>query len=281
MFLCRRWGKQLPNNVQFLAAQLPVVAEPVIEVPKILPLDVPLRRLCRDTQLAEQLVEVPTIVSYSSLQRTVEQHVDIPVPGRGGRISGFQGFLPEQSSTAPQFSEERISERIVEQIVDIPRGGLQDFRPGQSSSSSSHVPAGISEVMDEPGEFILFFARSSSCSDALDAPGYWGFRTFPQNKKSATQPPHSRSELPPHSSPWTPSAYDVPMVLEEEEDEPDFAIEYVEPYSGWCLSSVHRQSGGYCRYATETGTHSVTLCFFGLVIDPDMAQRPFLSLQFC
>ena len=38
--------EQLPNVVQFFAAQLPVVAEPVIEVPKILPLDVPLRRLC-------------------------------------------------------------------------------------------------------------------------------------------------------------------------------------------------------------------------------------------
>ena len=59
-------GGQLPNVVQFFAAQLPVVAEPVIEVPKILPLDVPLRRLCRETQLAEQLVEVPTIVSFSS-----------------------------------------------------------------------------------------------------------------------------------------------------------------------------------------------------------------------
>ena len=56
--------ENLPNIVQFFAAQLPVVAEPVIEVPKILPHDVPLRRLCRDTQLAEQLVEVPTIVSY-------------------------------------------------------------------------------------------------------------------------------------------------------------------------------------------------------------------------
>ena len=31
--------------------------------------------------------------------------------------------------------------------------------------------------------------------------------------------------------------------------------------SGWCLSSVHRQSGGYCRYATETGTHSVNCAF--------------------
>ena len=85
---------QLPNVVQFLAAQLLVVAEPVIEVPKILPHDVPPRRWCRDTQLVEQLVEVPTPVSFSSLlQRTVEQHVDNPVPGGGGGpSSGLQGF---------------------------------------------------------------------------------------------------------------------------------------------------------------------------------------------
>ena len=59
-----------------------------------------MRRFCRDTQLVEQLVEVPTPVSFSSLfQRTVEQHVDIPVPVGGGRNAGLQGFLPEQSST--------------------------------------------------------------------------------------------------------------------------------------------------------------------------------------
>ena len=62
---------QLPNVVQFLAAQLLVVPEPVVEVPKILPHDIPPRRWCRDTQLVEQLVEVPTTVSFSSLfQRT-------------------------------------------------------------------------------------------------------------------------------------------------------------------------------------------------------------------
>ena len=33
------------------------------------------------------------------------------------------------------------------------------------------------------------------------------------------------------------------------------------------VSSVHRRSGGSCRYATEPGTHSVKLCFIGLVID--------------
>ena len=114
----------LPNIVQFFAEQLPVVAEQGIEVPKILPHDVPPRRWCRDTQLVEQLVEVPTPVSYSSLlQRTVEQHVDIPVPVGGGRNAVLQGFVPEQSSTTTFSSAERISERIMEQIVDFPVAG--------------------------------------------------------------------------------------------------------------------------------------------------------------
>ena len=97
---------------------------------KILLEDVSMRTSSvRDTQLAEQLVEVPTIVPYSSVQRTMEQHVDIPVPGRGGRISGLQGFPPGQCPTALHVSQERISERIVEQFVDftVSGGGLQDF----------------------------------------------------------------------------------------------------------------------------------------------------------
>ena len=73
MFLCRRWR----NSCRISSSSLPHS-------------DLFLRRLCRDTQLAEQLVEVPTIVSYSSLQRTVEHHADIPVPGREGRASGLQ-----------------------------------------------------------------------------------------------------------------------------------------------------------------------------------------------
>ena len=97
---------------------------------------------------------VPTIVSYSSLPRAMEQLVDFPVPRRGGRHAGLQGFLPGQCSTASQLSLERISERIAEQIVDshVFRGGLQDFRPGQGSSSSSHVPARDQEGLDESGE---------------------------------------------------------------------------------------------------------------------------------
>ena len=52
--------EQLPNIAQFFDTLRPDPVQ-VIEVPKILPHDVPRRRLCRRTQLAEQLVEVPTI----------------------------------------------------------------------------------------------------------------------------------------------------------------------------------------------------------------------------
>ena len=124
-------------------------------MPKIFPEDVTMRAVLRDPRLAEQLVEVPTIVSYSWLQLRMEQNVDIPGPGRGGRISGLQGFLRGQGSTAFLSSEERISERIVEQFIAIPGGGLQDFRPGQSSSSSSHFPAGVPEALDEPGQGVF------------------------------------------------------------------------------------------------------------------------------
>ena len=73
-------GEQLVDVLRFFDTLCPV-AEQVIDVPKISLEDIPARRLCREPQLVEQLVEVPTVVSYSSfLQRTVEQHVDIPVP---------------------------------------------------------------------------------------------------------------------------------------------------------------------------------------------------------
>ena len=97
---------QLPVIEQFFRAVSPD-PEQVIEVPKILPCDVPMRTAVRDSQLAEQLVEVPTIVSSSSLQRTVEQHVDIPVPGGGGPSSGLQGISSGQRSTATPSSQKR------------------------------------------------------------------------------------------------------------------------------------------------------------------------------
>ena len=159
---------QLLNLAQFFDTPLPD-PEQVIEVPKILSDDVPMRS---EPQL---VVEVPTIVSRSLLQLITKQNVDVPVPGRGGRISGLQGFLPGKNSKALP-SEERISERIVEQIVDFPVGGsLQDFRPGQNSSASSSSPAGVHGSAAEPGE-CFFFAL------------------FPK-EKSAQLGPHPGSEL--------------------------------------------------------------------------------------
>ena len=132
------------------------ISEQVNEVPKFIIEDIASRTSVLEPQIAEQLVGVPTIISYSSLQRSVEQDVDIPVPGDGGPSSGLQGFRSGQSSTASP-SKKRISERIVEQIVDpVPRGGL----PG---SSSSHSPTGVDERTDEPGKRV--------------------FRTFPQIKQ--------------------------------------------------------------------------------------------------
>ena len=158
---------------------VPLMVGQVIEVPKIQRSS---RWSCRrfvdslrQPQTVEQLVEVPTIISYSSLQRTVEQNVDIPVPGgRGGQHVGLQGFLPRQRSTALHVSLERSSERIVEQIVDsrVLGGGSS----ASSSSSREHAGQGF-------------------------------FRTFPQNEKSAKLGSHSGSELLPESSPSTPAAH--------------------------------------------------------------------------
>ena len=236
------------------------IAEQVIDVPKILCPPRAARTVLREPQTVDQLVEVPTIVSWSLLQRIMEQHVDIPVPGGGERSAGLQGFLPGQSSTSLHGPQERISERNEEQIAVSRVGdGLQDFLPGQSSTSLLGPQERISErnveqiAVSRVGEGLHDFlpGQSSASSsrdpargfEALDELGYVVFRTFPQIQKSATQLPHSRSALPPHSSPWTPSAYDVPMVLEEEEeseleeaaefDEVALMVEYVACDGRW------------------------------------------------
>ena len=87
------------------------IAELVIDVPKISCSPCPLRSLVPEPQTAEQLVEVPTVLSPTRIALQIaEQIVDTPVPqGRGGKRR-VQGFLPEQSSRAAPSSLERISE---------------------------------------------------------------------------------------------------------------------------------------------------------------------------
>ena len=164
---------QLPDIEQLFRALSPD-PEQVIEVLKIVPYDVPVRTAVRDSQLAERLVEVLKTMSFFPR-----------CSGLRNSTSTFQ-FLVVEADTL-HVSQERISERIMEQIVDfpVPVGGLQDFRPGQSSSSSSHVPAGVHEDLGEPGEGV--------------------FRTFPRGKKSVAARPSAR--VPRHVSSWTPAVY--------------------------------------------------------------------------
>ena len=63
------------------------IAEQVTEVPMLSSFSCPSCSPCLEPHMAEQLVEVPTVLSYALLQqRNVEQIVDIPVPhGRGRR----------------------------------------------------------------------------------------------------------------------------------------------------------------------------------------------------
>ena len=171
--------ERLPDIMHFFDTLTPG-PEQVIEVPKILPDDVPMRTAVRDMQLAEQLVEVPTEPGYAlavialkvfsrrELRGSLsgqgstasgsgfsEQVVDNPVPqGRRGRGGGLQGSRARQNSTAAD----------VEQIVDIPaRGGLQGFLPGQGSTTSSS-----SRLLADADEGIHVV-----------------FRTFPRPPKSA------------------------------------------------------------------------------------------------
>ena len=130
---------------------VPAVAEQVIEVPKLaLPVHAVQRAAHSEPQLVEQLVEVPTVLSFSLLQqRTAEQINDFPVPGRGGGArGGLQGLSQGQGSSAV----------CVAEYVDTPvphgrgggaRGGLQGLSQGQGStavSGADHVNTPVPHV---------------------------------------------------------------------------------------------------------------------------------------
>ena len=164
------------------------IPEQAIEVPKISSSRQSHRRRVRFAeQTAEQLVEVPTIISYSSLRGIVEQNVDIPAPLGRGRSRGGLGFYPGQSSTAFRGADHRSG--TAEQIVHIPapRGG-QDLT---ASASSSGLPGTANH-----GVFSTFF------------PG----------EKSAKVGPHSSPRVPASVSPSTSSAPLEGFFIAENDD---------------------------------------------------------------
>ena len=114
----------------------------------------------RQPQMVEQLVHVPTVVSYSSLQQlSTEQIVDIPVPGGdgGGARGGLQGFPSGQNSAALH----------VEQTVDIPV-------PGRAGGGGVEVFMVFLDRVQQPLHLTLVL---------LIALGKGFFALFPVGKK--------------------------------------------------------------------------------------------------
>ena len=116
----------------------------------------PLRRLCRETQLAEQLVEVPTVLSYSSLQQLiVEQTGDIPVLGRagGGGEEVFKVFL------------DRVQQRLLEQIVlTFQFRAVEVFKAlAQERVLPHRVVCLRTQMLEFKGLFFALFPEGKKC----------------------------------------------------------------------------------------------------------------------
>ena len=163
------------------------VPEQVIEVPMIFIDELSVRTPVREPQLAEQLVEVPTI------------HLLFLVAADCGAERGRSSSAMVVCAIFKVFPQDRLQRCLLSlwnaflsgmwsRSLVFSGGGLQDFLPGQSSSSSSHDPA-----------------RASDCSDA---PGYGFFSHFSPRKKVRSAGQVS-ADLPWHVSSWTPPAYDV------------------------------------------------------------------------
>ena len=193
--------EQLQDVLQFFD-RLSTVPEPVIEVPKIFTEDVPMRAVLRATQLAKQLVEVPTIISNPLLsllqalleheQRTVEQNVDIPAVGGSGTGGGLSGFLPGQNYSM-----------TAEQIVDnpVPRpgvaGDLQVFFRGQGSTAFSEQIPGFPDAGGGRQDFQPVQGSAASSSDSPGPAVKGFFALFPTGKKvRRSRAPRGRNWVP-------------------------------------------------------------------------------------
>ena len=191
------WGRTL--TFQFLVVVGGVL---VVEVPKISQDFILQRSVEFAPQMAEQLVEAPTVLSPSPLQQrfaeqvvhnpvprdrgrrlqgllpgqssspSAEQTVDIPIPRRGGSGGGgLYGFLPEQNSTAS----------VAQQLVD----NLQGLHPRQGSQRTDEqivdIPVPGGGPHPDPGS-------AASSAVLREEAGQVVCRTFPVGKKCADRP---------------------------------------------------------------------------------------------
>ena len=122
----------------FFRLSLPAVAEQVIDVPKLaLPSCAVQRAALPEPQLVEQLVEVPTVLTYSLLKQwTAEQVVDTPDSRGRGRSArgGLQGSSQGQGSTAVCGADEVVSPALHARGGGS-LGGLQGLSQGLGSTA--------------------------------------------------------------------------------------------------------------------------------------------------
>ena len=132
-------GVEQPEEVgSFFRNSVPAFAEQVIEMPKLaLPVCAVQRAALPEPQLVEQLVEVPTVLTYSLLQqRTAEQIVDTPVPHGRGRDArgGLQGLSQGQGSSAVSGAV-HVNTPVPHVCGGGARGGFQGLSQGQGSTA--------------------------------------------------------------------------------------------------------------------------------------------------
>ena len=133
----------VPPMVDYVAEALRLldrpIAEQVIEVPTVSCSPCPSRSQVPVPLTAEQLVEVPTILTPTRIAlRIAEQIVDIP-PSACAVSGSLQGFPPEQSS----------AQRTASQIADIPVPGRGVFDSPQGSlPEQSTAKRTASQIVD-------------------------------------------------------------------------------------------------------------------------------------
>ena len=135
----------------------------------------------------------------------VKQIVDIPVPqGRRGGGGGLQGF----SSQTESSSSGRGADRRYPRLAEV----FKVFFQARVPQLPHRVDCLTTQMKDFKGVFALF-------------PQFFFF--------NAGLGPHSRSELPPESSPSTRRAYAVPMVPGEDESVTESESEVEEDCDLW------------------------------------------------
>ena len=169
---------QLPDIEQFFRVLSPD-PEQVIEVPKILPFDVPVRTAVRVT------------AAGGSAGGSADDHILFLVTADCGAATSTFQFLVVVEDQVLVFKvfpldsvqqrrlppRNAFSERIVEQIVDrVSSGRLHGSLPGPGSSSS-HSPSGVEERADEPGKggkgfFSHFSPTYKKCEVGLHTRGH-------------------------------------------------------------------------------------------------------------